>query len=206
MYGTKIVQARNAAKHIVNNLNEGDKFNIVDFEGTVKSFRTGLVDFTLASRDSALQYVNQIIANGWTNISGALATAINQFQTTADTTANIVIFLTDGVPTAGITSTNDLLAHITTVVTQVQKTIYLFAFGIGADVNQQLLTLLASQNNCRAEFLGNDELESRITDFYNSIRNPVLVNTRVSFNSELISELYPNPLPNLYKGQQLIVS
>ena len=69
-----------------------------------------------------------------------------------------------------------------------------------------MLTLLATQNNGLAEFLGNDILESRITEFYLQIRNPVLLNTQMSFLSESVVETYPDPLPNLYKGNQMIVT
>ena len=55
MSGTKIVQAKNAASFIVNNLNTGDKFNIVDFETNVYSFRTRHVLYNTQSRDSALK-------------------------------------------------------------------------------------------------------------------------------------------------------
>ena len=49
-------------------------------------------------------------------------------------------------------------------------------------------------------------MESEITNFYLLIRNPVLLNTQISFSPNVISEIYPDPLPNLYKGQQMIVS
>jgi Ca-activated chloride channel family protein len=82
----------------------------------------------------------------------------------------------------------------------------IFSFGIGLDVNQQLLTLISQNNLGLAIFLLNDELEEVITNFYLQIRNPVLLNTSISFTPQVLSEIYPDPLPNLYKGQQMIVS
>ena len=57
-----------------------------------------------------------------------------------------------------------------------------------------------------AEFLKDDELYSRITKFYLKIRNPVLLNTNISFTPPIVHEIYPSPLPNLYKGQQMLVT
>jgi len=206
MSGNKIVQARNAATHIVNNLNEGDWFTLVDFDDIITPFRPALVPYTAWARDSALAYVNTLDSRGSTDIAGAFQTTIPYFTSVPDSAANIIIFLTDGVATAGETSTDSILAIVARSVKATGKTIYVFTFGIGTDVNVQLLTLIASTNNGIAEFLGNDELESRITDFYNVIQNPVLIGPRISFSSPSIAEPYPNPLPNLYKGQQLIVS
>ena len=206
MSGTKIIQAKNAATFIVNNLNTGDKFNIVDFETNVYNFRNNHVLYTPQSRDSALQYVGNITAGGSTNISGAFSTAVPQFNTANDSSANIIIFLTDGMPTVGITERTALLNHVRNLIQSTETEIFLYSFGIGTDVDQQLLTLMSSQNNGYAEFLLNDELESRITNFYLRIRNPVLLSPVVSFSSPHINNVYPNPLPNLYIGQQMIVA
>ncbi|MBI5472589.1 MAG: VWA domain-containing protein [Ignavibacteriae bacterium] len=206
MYGTKIVQARDAARFITQNLNTGDKFNIIDFDDIITPFRTTHVPYTTQARDSAIAYINTLTARGLTNISGAFDVAVPQFAAANDSTANIIIFFTDGMPTTGITTTNLLIAHVDTLMQRTERNIFLFVFGIGTDVNQQLLTQMASHNKGIAEFLLNDELYSRITDFYQTIRNPVLLNTQISFNPPLVSETYPLPLPNLYKGQQMIVA
>ena len=206
MSGSKIVQARDAATFIVNNLNEGDKFNIVDFASNVSAFQSDHVEFNETNESSALSYISALNASGSTNISGAFNTAVPQFSAANDSTANIIIFFTDGQATAGITSTEGILSHVNDLVNSTETELTIFTFGIGNDVNEQLLTLLATQHNGLAEFLGSNELEDRITKFYLLIRNPVLLNTNMSFSPQVVSETYPSPLPNLYKGQQMIVA
>ncbi|MDK9699637.1 MAG: VWA domain-containing protein [bacterium] len=205
MSGTKIIQARNAATFIVQNLNEGDRFNIIDFDGIITSFRPGHVPYTTENRDAALAYINTLTARSMTNISGAFSIAVPQFAAASDSTANIIIFFTDGQATEGITSTPALVSHVDGLIAATETRINLFCFGIGSDANQQLLTLLSSHNSGIAEFLGNDELYSRITSFYLTIRNPVLLNSQIAFVPPVISEVYPATLPNLYKGKQMIV-
>ncbi len=207
MSGTKIEQARDAAKFIVNNLNEGDMFNIVDFSSDAASFRSSHVEFNQTNRDAALNYIDGFIAYGGTNISKAFDVAIPQFKSAGDSTANIIIFFTDGQPTFGITDIDDLLAHINQTITENEVTVSIFAFGIGDDANKQFLARLAKEHDGNADFLGDEELESKITQFYLTIRNPVLLNTQIAFTpAGLVKEVYPQNLPNLYKGQQLIVS
>lgn len=202
----KIIQAKNAANYIVNNLNEGDYFNIVDFSYTAESFRPNHVPSSPINRQAALSYIASLQADGGTNIGDAFSVAVPQFSVTTDSTANIIIFLTDGQPTVGITSLDPLLQHIQQAVTLNESRISIFCFGIGTDVNAQLLGLISAQNHGLAEFLGNDEIEARISNFYRKIKNPVLLDPQISVTPNILFDLYPDPLPNLYIGQQMIIA
>lgn len=207
MSGTKIVQARNAANYIVNHLNPGDLFNIVSFSTDMTSFRPGHVPANAANITAALTYISGLVASGGTNISGAFSTAVPQFNDASVDEANIIIFFTDGQATAGITDSPSLRAHVSGLINQVEAPINLFDFGIGTDANVQLLTQMANDNGGIAQFLGSDQLEEVITGFYNIIANPVLIHPTIAFQSSgLITEVYPDPLPNLYIGSQMLVS
>jgi len=206
MSGDKILQARNAATFIVDHLNEGDRFNIIDFASEVTTLSNTHLEYNSLNRGNAISYINGINAQGSTNISGAFSEAIPQFASANDSTANIIIFFTDGEATSGIVSTDGIIAHISDLVNQNETSVMVFCFGIGGYVNEQLLTMISSQNNGITQFLGNEELEEKITDFYLQIQNPVLLNTQIEFSSAVVKEVYPNPMPNLFKGQQVIVA
>lgn len=205
MGGNKMTQAKDAARFIVNNLNVGDKFNIIDFDNNIVPFRPTLVEYNTTNANAALAFINNIVALGATNISGALTTAVNQFGGASPDEANIVVFFTDGGATQGIISTQGIIDSVNNSVSQIETEIFLFTFGIGADVTTDLLTLLATDNNGFVTFLGNDEIEDVISNFYLTIRNPVLLNPIISVvPANAISNVFPDPLPNLYKGQQLV--
>lgn len=206
MAGVKVEEAKRAAKFIVEHLNFGDQFNIIDFSTTVKSLFNEMTPYTLSHKNEALAYIDQISASGSTNISGALTTSIQQFLTVDTNKANIIIFFTDGMATAGITGTSDILQQVQETVQTSETEIFLFTFGIGNDVDKKLLTLLAVENGGLADFLENEELEEKITGFFLTINNPVLLHTQFSFSPDIVTAVYPDPLPNLYKGQQLILS
>jgi Ca-activated chloride channel homolog len=206
MYGDKMTQAKNAASFIIENLNDGDWFNIVDFSSEVASMNTSHVEFNTSTKSQALTYINDISATGGTNISGAFDIATLQFIEAADSTANIIIFLTDGQATVGVTEDNSLIDHINQAVAEVDTNLNIYSFGIGSDVQKKVLTSISVENNGFADFLEGDVLEERLTEFYLKIRNPVLLNTSMTFSVPVINETYPNPLPNLYQGQQMIVS
>lgn len=206
MSGNKILQAKDAASYIVNHLNEGDQFNIVDFETGVNSLFNDHMEFNTATQNQALNYINEIYAGGSTNISGAFSTAIPDFALNDTSVANIIVFFTDGEATAGLTSTDEILEHIQNLITVNEiSNLQIHTFGIGDHTNEALLSQIASQNNGLSEFLEDNELEEMITSFYLKIRNPVLLNTEITVDPPILTEIYPNPLENLYLGQQLIV-
>ncbi|MDK9699220.1 MAG: VWA domain-containing protein [bacterium] len=206
MSGTKMQQALNTATYIVNNLNTGDRFNIIDFDNVVTRFRSAHIPFNTQNRDSALAYINRLYARGTTNISGALGVAISQFATANDSTANIIIFLTDGQPTTGYVNTTQLVNFIDRQATRARNDISIFCFGIGSDVNRQVLTLTSLHNHGLTQFVDNSDLYAQITTFYQLIRNPVLINPQIEFTPNIVTETYPTVLPNLYRGSQMIVS
>ena len=206
MMGDKIVQARNAASFIMHNLNEGDKFNIVDYASEASVFRTLHVDYTSETRDQALDYISTLAASGGTNIGEAFSVAIPQFTNAPDSTANVIIFFTDGQPTVGTRDVAGLTTLVSNLITTSEKDIYVYTFGVGTDVNTQLLTQLAANNHGIASFLGSDELEVKISEFYSAIRNPVMLGTTLSFDPPLVEQTYPTELPNLYRGQQMIMT
>ncbi|MBC7777202.1 MAG: VWA domain-containing protein [Phycisphaerae bacterium] len=205
MSGEKMAQAREGAAYIVNNLNTGDLFNVVDFDDQITSFKPDHVPYTPANRNAALNFIAALTADGSTNISGAFSTAVPQFANDNGNTYNIIIFFTDGVPTAGITDPAAILSHINNLIAPLENDLSIFTFGVGADVNKPLLTQIANQYNGIAQFLDNNELASSISEFYQTVRNPVLLNTSMSFDPNLVYETYPLPLPNLYKGSQMLV-
>jgi Ca-activated chloride channel homolog len=202
MSGEKIIQARDAATFIINNLNEGDKFNIVDFSSNVSTLSDQHLEYNTTNKQNALNYITGINSGGGTDIWASLETAVPQFSSATDNTANIIIFFTDGL----VSNSDYILTNVNSLMEENNTEIMIFTFGIGNNVNKELLSSLASENNGLSKFLEDGELEEGITQFYLEIQNPVLLGTQLSFSSPGISEIYPNPLPNLYKGQQMIVS
>ncbi len=72
-----------------------------------------------------------------------------------------VIFLTDGLPTAGETNEMKIVAH----ATQWNKVrARVFAFGVGYDVNSRLLDKLVRANYGQSEYVRpNEDIEDRLS-------------------------------------------
>ena len=197
MAGPKIEQARGALRYVLENLNGDDRFGVVTFNSVVDSFADRLQ--SMDARPRALAYVDRLTAQGGTNIQEALLTALRQVQPDRPT---YLIFLTDGQPTNGVTDPNRIARAVGDAAA---PNVRLFVFGVGYDVNTVLLDRLARENHGAADYVKPDEnLEERLSAFYTKVASPVLTDVRLEF-SRSIRDLYPDPLPDLFAGQQLLV-
>src|SRR5205814_2433037 len=141
MAGKKIEQARSALKFVVNHLRNDDTFNIIAYDDHIETFKPELQSCTEQSRVEALRFVDSIHDGGSTNIDGALKRALSMVGDTGRPT--YLIFLTDGLPTAGEKREAAIAEH---VQASNKAHIRLFSFGVGFDVNERLLVHLSYDN------------------------------------------------------------
>ncbi|NIN00443.1 MAG: VWA domain-containing protein, partial [candidate division Zixibacteria bacterium] len=142
MKGQKIRQAKGALSFCLNSLNERDRFNVVDFDDEIRSFKPGPVRAEQDNIREALSFVDECEAEGGTNINDALTTGVRQIEDVDG--ASFVIFLTDGLPTVGQTDINTILTNVKDAN---RSSTRIFVFGVGYDVNTRLLDRLAQDNH-----------------------------------------------------------
>ncbi|MBN1396222.1 MAG: VWA domain-containing protein [Pirellulales bacterium] len=210
MSGKKIEQVRDALKYVLNNLRQGDLFNIVAYDSAVETFRPELQRFDEQSRAAALGFVESIFAGGSTDIDAALRTAFGQLQDAAR--PSYVVFLTDGLPTAGEVNEMKIVENARGYNAVRAR---LFVFGAGYDVNSRLLDKLARANFGQSEFVRPDEnIEASIGKLYNRIESPVMTGVRLQFvfdemsggeYAPPINRVYPKESFDLFAGEQLLL-
>jgi Ca-activated chloride channel homolog len=200
MAGKKIEQARNALKSVLNNLRDEDLFNILVYDDRVESFKPELQRYGPSVRDEAVRFVNNLREGGSTNIESALKTALAMIHDTSR--PSYVLFLTDGLPTAG--ETRELSIADNCRQANLRRT-RLFCFGVGYDVNARLLDRLSGGNSGTSEYVKPDEdIESHIGRFYSKMTSPVLSEIRVELAGVDINRAYPREVPDLFDGGQIV--
>jgi Ca-activated chloride channel family protein len=200
MAGPKIEQARNALKFVMNNLREGDTFNIVVFDDRVESFAPELQRFNDETRAKALRYIEGINDGGSTNIDGALRRSFELAGNTGRPT--YVIFLTDGLPTTGERNESAIAEHARQWNHNQAR---LFTFGLGFDVNARLLDRLSTENSGTTEYVKpNEDIERAVAKFYGKMTAPVLTRASVELTGAEMNRVYPRELPDLFAGQQVV--
>ena len=206
MDGKKIEQAKGALKFVLNNLHEGDLFNVIAYDSTVESFRPELEQYDEKSRQAALGFVEGLYAGGSTNIDGALKAALAQLSDTGR--PSYVIFLTDGLPTAGQTGRVKIVENSR----QGNKVrARMFCFGVGYDVNSLLLDKLSRANYGQSQYVSpNEDIEDHVSRLYEQIDSPVMTDVAIQFDMDgrrpdagpLVRRVYPGDAQDLFAGQQ----
>ncbi|MGA2258606.1 MAG: VIT domain-containing protein [Thermoguttaceae bacterium] len=209
MSGQKIEQVRAALKHVLNNLREGDLFNIVAFDSEVESFRPELQRYKDNTRRDALGFAEGIYAGGSTNINEALRVSLAQLNDAGR--PSYVVFLTDGLPTVGETNEMRIVAN-SKEFNKIHARI--FCFGVGYDLNARFLDKLVRENFGQSEYVRPDEnIEEHVARLYNRIESPVLTGMKMRYDFDMvkteegspISRVYPHDAVDLFAGDQLVV-
>jgi len=204
MAGDKIRGAREALKFSLNSLNDHDRFNVVRFSTGVETFGGSLQSASPDNVARALSFVDRFEALGGTNISDALDTALR--HTPDSGRPYYIVFMTDGLPTVGVTSADSILAQATRRVETMDGAVRFFTLGVGTDVNTTLLDALAADNRGMAEYLSAEEdLEVVVSNFYRKISRPVLADLELDLGGAAAYDVFPRELPDLFSGSQLLV-
>jgi Ca-activated chloride channel family protein len=198
MDGEKFRQAQEALGYILVHLNSADRFNII-------SFSTGVVQYAdqlrPASEAAAAQtWVDRLSAQGSTDINRALLEAV---AITDRERPTYLIFLTDGLPTEGVTDSQKILRNLQE---STHNNVRLFAFGVGYDVDTVLLDSLAREHHGTSTYvLPGDSLNEIVSSFFAKISTPVLTNLKLDFGVISAYDVYPSPLPDLFLDSQIVV-
>jgi len=201
MSGKKINQAKEAVRFVIRNLNKNDRFSIIDFDDGVNVFTHKMLPADAENKKEAIKFVDDIEASGGTNIHDALLRALEIVK--IESQPNYILFLTDGLPTVGITDTASILNDIRKGNVNKSR---MFVFGVGNDVNTELLDRISLENRGTSVYVGeNENLEVAISSYYEKISTPVLSDLHIDFEGIKIRDSYPRILPDLFKGSQMIL-
>src|SRR6266513_1543289 len=202
MAGAKLQQAQKALRFCVENLNTDDRFEIVRFSTEAEPLFRELVPADSDHRKRANGFIDDFKPIGGTAIADALQSALKVRPDKSDRPF-VVIFLTDGLPTVGTRNPDEIVANI-----KKASGVRIFSFGIGSDVNTQLLDQIAEGTRAFSQYvLANEDLELQVSNFYTRIKEPALTNLKLDLAGGVrTAKMYPTDLPDLFKGDQLVVA
>jgi Ca-activated chloride channel homolog len=202
MAGAKLQQAQKALRFCVENLNTDDRFEIVRFSTEAEPLFRDLVPADSDHRKRANGFIDDFKPMGGTAIADALQSAL-KVRPDRNDRPFVVIFLTDGLPTVGTRNPDEIVANI-----KKASGVRIFSFGIGSDVNTQLLDQIAEGTRAFSQYvLANEDLELKVSNFYTRIKEPALTNLKLDVSGGVrTTKMYPADLPDLFKGDQLVVA
>src|SRR5205814_603445 len=200
-----------------------DRLEIIRFSTETEPLFHTLAEASKGNRARAGDFIKDLKAIGGTAIDDALRKALalrpgssrrEEAQTSKSEIRNlkseigrpfVVIFLTDGLPTIGVTDENQIVGQ---VKLNSGGNVRVFCFGIGHDVNTHLLDKITEETRAFSQYvLPEEDIELKVSNFFAKIKDPVLTNPTLSFTGDLrVTKLYPSPLPDLFKGEQLVLA
>jgi Ca-activated chloride channel family protein len=203
MEGPKMEQAKKALKFCLGHLGKQDRFALMNFATTVNKYSERLKNADSDAVADARKWVDRLQATGGTAIDAALAAALEMRANDTGRTFTVVFF-TDGQPTVGEINPDAILKNVMAKRTDNTR---IFTFGVGDDVNAVLLDRLADQTRAVSTYVRPEEdIEVKVSALYDKISHPVLTELKLTAGSGVeLREMYPNHLPDLFHGGQLVV-
>lgn len=201
MSGAKLEKAKSALRFGIDSLAPNDRFNVISFSGEERLMRGGLIEATEEAKRQGARFIEGLRAEGGTNINDALIAAIGQLR--GSERPAMIVFLTDGQPTVGITDAKQITRNIAEANRSKAR---IFCFGIGYDVNAELLDKLSAENRGASDYIEPDEdIEVKVSNFFAKVNYPVLSDLRLDLGGIEADMIYPRALPDLFRGSQLVI-
>jgi len=201
-YLMHIAQVKRVFAGIIADLPPDDYFNVIFFDRQSVIFSDTLMEANTETKAEAANFVNALGAGGGTNINEALLTALGMFEPDSGRVP-IVVFLTDGEPTDGVTSPYAIRDNVK-AANGVEASIFTIAFGIEDEANYDFLRALSLENCGVAEqFHPGKSAESEMNKFYETISTPVI--TDMYFAYPHTSDIVNTGYDTLFAGSDAIV-
>ena len=195
----KMEKARAALLYGVRILRPQDRFNVISFAGEERLMEPRLIAADDAGRKRGEAFTQSLRPMGGTNINQALQVAMHQFE--RSDRPKILVFMTDGLPTVGVTIPDQIVANARN---ERLAGLRLFTFGVGYDVNTALLDRLAAENGGVADYVEpKEDIEVRVSNFFTKVNYPVLTDLKLDMAGVDTDLVYPRALPDIFRGSQL---
>jgi hypothetical protein len=198
----KLQQSKQGLEACLAELNPSDVFNVIAFKDSPMVFRSSSVPPTPANIRAARGFVKDLKPTGETDVYSAIAPLVR--STKPNTHPYNIFLISDGKPTTGMVDSRAIINNLTR---QNELNASIFTFGGGTEVNVYLLDLLAYLNKGRTYIAeGVYDIDTEMPAFYQTIKDPILIDLRANYANLDESEIYPKVLPDFYLGGEIIVT
>jgi Ca-activated chloride channel family protein len=195
MEGVSIAQARDALLLALDRLQEGDRFNVIEFNSRTTPLFPAPVAVTVQTLHAARTFVAGLQARGGTEMLPALKAAFVGPREAP--MMRQVVFLTDG----AVGNEDELLRLIHDALGDRR----LFTVGIGPAPNTFFLTRAAQFGRGTFTFIGDvREVKDKMDALLRKLEHPAVTDIRVAWPAG--AQTWPRPVPDLYAGEPVMVT
>ena len=193
MGGVSIVQAKAALRVALEKLKPGDFFNIVDFDSDARRLFDHSKPVMQNTLEEARKFISGLTADGGTEMHRALALALAKPSDLG--LLRQVIFVTDG----SVGNEEALFNYIQKNLAETR----LFTVGIGSAPNMYFMRSAARFGRGTYTYIGaQDQVSQKMTQLFDKLESPALTDVKMEFGVAA-AEVWPDRIPDLYKGEPL---
>lgn len=197
MSGTSMKQAQLALGMAIKRLHPRDRFNIIEFNSVTSSLFAAPEAADPSAVRRALTYTAYLEAEGGTDMLPALRKALDGKKDAGR--IRQVVFITDG----DVGNESALFREVTARLGDSR----LFTIGIGSAPNGYFMREAATLGRGTFTYIGSvDEVREKMEALFAKLERPALTDLRLTFPPDMTAEVFPQPLPDLYYGEPLVIA
>lgn len=196
MDGESIIQAKAALASAIRQMNDGERFNIIEFNSNFSLFSSQAVDMNMHNRMQALDFVSALQSGGGTKMLPALQEALkNKPQ---EGFLKQVVFITDG----SVGNETELFREINKLLGDSR----LFTVGIGSAPNGFFMRKAAEFGRGSHRYISRlDQVSKEIGMLFKQLSAPVLRDVKITWPEHLKVQALPSRIADLYMGEALLI-
>lgn len=199
MAGPSLSQLKRSLQTALSKLAPRDRFNIITFNSRADTLFKKTESLTPESLARGLSFISGLEARGGTEALSALNAALNDNRPEDPQRVRQIVFVTDG----EIAGAAEFLSHIA----EKRGRSRLFMVGIGSDISEAVMRRAAEIG--RGKFLhvnSRSDVDTQLTALAEKLQKPFLTDLHVEWPKGVRADASPNPLPDLYGGETLLLS
>jgi Ca-activated chloride channel family protein len=196
MHGVSMQQAKRAVQLALKGLKASDRFNLIEFNSVTNALFTQSQPVTTASIAQASRFVQQLNANGGTEMRPALALALD--SPPSEEHLRQVVFITDG----SVGYEDELFSMIEDRLDAAR----LFTVGIGSAPNSWFMRKAAEAGRGSYTFISAlHEVREKMDGLFKKLEQPQITDIQVQWPSGVLVDSFPATVPDLYSGEPVTV-
>uniref|UniRef100_A0A3Q2ZZ01 Inter-alpha-trypsin inhibitor heavy chain 3 n=1 Tax=Kryptolebias marmoratus TaxID=37003 RepID=A0A3Q2ZZ01_KRYMA len=203
MSGRKMEQTRIALVHILNDLAGDDFFGVISFDSQIFHWKRELVQATSVNLEEAKEFARNIMERGATDINAAVLEGARMLNAhPREGSASILILLTDGDPTSGVTNFEIIQSNVRRAIA---GKFPLYCLGFGFDVKFEFLEKMSLENNGVARRIYEDsDADVQLKGFYEEVATPLLTDVTMIYLGG--TNLTQTNFSQYYNGSEIVVA
>ncbi|MDC0598292.1 marine proteobacterial sortase target protein, partial [Gammaproteobacteria bacterium] len=175
MGGSSIVQAKLSVELALAGLRSDDRFNVIEFNSSHRALFPAAVPATQQNRQTALNFVRNLQANGGTNMAPALLQAFTTNENDEQPTQlKQVVFITDG----SVGNESELFTLINNRLDKAR----LFTVGIGSAPNSLFMRKAAQFGRGTYTYISSTEqVSTQMNTLFRKLENPAMADIQITW-------------------------